>query len=132
MAPSFHCNDEFHSCQRMEAKKESNTDLLDFQRNIARYYLRNFTAKQAPKRSVSSSVAGATGNHFPKRIENPLRCRQCHNRIRWICEQCFESFCVAKEFIQINKLIFLHTHSTSVPSFLNCLYFKFLMLFLVI
>lgn len=80
--------------------KEANSskmDLLEFHRAIVRHYLRNYTQPSISKRSVVPSVALTAGNHFPKRIEKPLRCRQCHNRIRWICELCDVALCVEKE-----------------------------------
>ena len=75
----------------------SQMDLLEFQRNIVRFYLRNYTQKvNISKRSLAPDVATSGGNHFPKRIKNQLRCRECHNRIRWLCEQCDVALCVEK------------------------------------
>lgn len=78
---------------------DSEDDLLSFQRDIARYYLRRYTILQpsTSKRSISASVALSEGHHFPKRIEKPLRCRVCHMRVRWVCEFCDIVMCVEKE-----------------------------------
>lgn len=59
-----------------------NIDLLNFHRTIVRHYLRNYrNAPSTSKRSIVSSSPITPGNHFPKRIGKPLRCRQCHNRL---------------------------------------------------
>lgn len=73
-------------------------DLLEFQRAIVRYYLRNYTQTSSTfKRSLAPNVASTPGNHFPKRLIKPLRCRVCHYRIKWMCEQCDVALCVEKE-----------------------------------
>ncbi|XP_053968823.1 piggyBac transposable element-derived protein 3-like [Anastrepha ludens] len=68
---------------------KSQCDLLQYQREIVRFYLRNYNIRDiSSKRSTTASIAGSSYNHFPKRISNQLRCRECHQRIRWICELC--------------------------------------------
>lgn len=81
-----------------KSANKSNIDLLGFQREIVRFYLRKYNVRSMePKRSTTSSIAASSGNHFPKRIENQLRCRICHSRVRWICELCNITLCVEKE-----------------------------------
>lgn len=81
-----------------KSANNSKIDLLNFQRDIVRYYLRNYNVRSLqPKRSTTLSIAASAGNHFPKRLEKQRRCVICHNRIRWICELCNVTLCVEKE-----------------------------------
>jgi hypothetical protein len=76
---------------------ELKIDLLQFQREIVRFYLRNYTIRTIQPTRSSSCTGTGGGYHFPKRIEKPLRCKVCHNRIRWVCEQCDVALCVEKD-----------------------------------
>lgn len=71
-------------------------DQLTFRRTVARAYLR---PTKATSRPTSSSVLGLDRKnygHNPERVENPLRCVICHNRVRWRCELCQKTLCVER------------------------------------
>ena len=86
-------------------------DLLYFQREIVRFYLRNYCIHRLEsRRSTTLSIASSEGNHFSKRINNQLRCKVYHTRIRWICELCSVAQCVERECFktfhtQLNRTI---------------------------
>lgn len=70
-------------------------DQLSFRRIIARTYLRPTKTKSRP--SSSAALGGRNNNgHNPERMENPLRCVICHQRIRWRCEICLKTLCVER------------------------------------
>lgn len=71
-------------------------DQLAFRRTIARAYLQPTKTKA---RLPSSTVVGLERKnygHNPERINNPLRCVICHNRVRWRCELCTKTLCVER------------------------------------
>ncbi|XP_031343006.1 piggyBac transposable element-derived protein 2-like [Photinus pyralis] len=83
-------------------------DLLLFQRNVTRHYLRSYN-KSIQRRSTSSRPSGSlprsllddpTG-HFPKKLSNQLRCSVCHSRIRWACEKCNVTLCIERDCFKI-------------------------------
>ncbi|CAH2097715.1 unnamed protein product [Euphydryas editha] len=72
------------------------SELSDSDRRIiARTYLRPTKTKSRP--SSSAALGGRNNNgHNPERMENPLRCVICHQRIRWRCEICLKTLCVER------------------------------------
>lgn len=88
--------------------RAENVDLLTFQRNIVRHYLRSY-AKAVQRRPTSSRPSGSIPrsiledphDHFPKKVEKQLRCRQCHSRVRWICEKCNVTLCIERGCFKI-------------------------------
>lgn len=82
-------------------------DLLEFTRSIVLHYLRFHTLKQGhPKLTVQRSIVESTGYHFPKKLANQLRCRQCYSRSKWCCEMCNVTLCIGREcfkLFHINK-----------------------------
>nr|CAI5841887.1 unnamed protein product [Callosobruchus analis] len=82
-------------------------DLLEFQRQIARHYLRCFQkscfSRKRPAGSVPVSLISNEGGHFAKKIEKQLRCRVCHQRVRWTCIKCQVTLCLERDcFIQFH------------------------------
>lgn len=81
------------------SKEDENMTYMDqliFRRTVARAYLR---PTKATSRPTSSSVLGLDRKnygHNPERVENPLRCVICHNRVRWRCELCQKTLCVER------------------------------------
>lgn len=71
-------------------------DQLSFRRTIARAYMRPTKAKNRPSSSASLGLERINNGHNPERIENPLRCVICHNRVRWRCALCMKTLCVER------------------------------------
>lgn len=83
-------------------------DQLDFLRTIVRNYLRNFAKSTCTKMRKPSSVPkglSQTGfGHFPQKLENPLRCKVCHQRVRWKCIKCNATLCLERNcFIKFHQ-----------------------------
>ncbi|KAI4454162.1 transposase is4 [Holotrichia oblita] len=83
---------------------EQPVDLLTYERTVTRHYLRcteksTFTTT-LPKPNVPRSIAHDRIGHYPQRIASPLRCRQCHQRIRWICQKCNIALCVERSYFK--------------------------------
>lgn len=83
-------------------------DLLLFQRNVTRHYLRSYEKAiqrrpnaNRPSGSLPRSLLDDPMGHFPKKITNQLRCRLCHSRIRWMCEKCNVTLCIERECFKI-------------------------------
>lgn len=80
-------------------------DLFNFIRSLSRHYLR--VHKKATHSRASGSVPPSLrysgGGHYPKRMEKQLRCKQCHQKVRWQCILCKISLCLEREcFIQFH------------------------------
>lgn len=87
-----------NSWKLYKSANNNQIDLLNFQREIVRFYLRNYSIRaMEPRRSTTLSIATSADQHFPKRISNQIRCKVCHSRIRWICELCNVALCVERE-----------------------------------
>lgn len=73
-------------------------DLLEFTRAVTLHYLRFHTLNRGhTKLTVKRSIAENPGHHFPKKLPNQLRCRQCHQRSKWSCEMCNVTLCINKD-----------------------------------
>ncbi|KAJ8964482.1 hypothetical protein NQ314_004769 [Rhamnusium bicolor] len=83
-------------------QNDKNMEPLMFQRNIVRHYLRSYgkaiqrSTTNRQSGSVPRSILQDPAGHFPQKIENQLRCRQCHMRARWRCEKCRVTLCTEK------------------------------------
>ncbi|KAJ2948736.1 hypothetical protein O0L34_g7996 [Tuta absoluta] len=71
-------------------------DQLSFRRSIARAYLQQGKSKTRPPSSAVDGLDTKNNGHNPERIEKPLRCVICHNRVRWRCELCAKTLCVER------------------------------------
>lgn len=83
--------------------EDDQMDLLLFQRNITRHYLRSYgkaiqrrPTTNRPSGSLPRSILEDPVGHYPQKIQDPLRCRQCHMRVRWRCEKCKVTLCTEK------------------------------------
>uniref|UniRef100_A0A0K0ELN5 DDE_Tnp_1_7 domain-containing protein n=1 Tax=Strongyloides stercoralis TaxID=6248 RepID=A0A0K0ELN5_STRER len=74
---------------------------LEFTRYIVRHYLFRANKTQRRQSSLPLGVQFDNLGHFPQRIDNPLRCRVCHSRIRWICKKCKHTLCVEKNCFEL-------------------------------
>jgi hypothetical protein len=86
---------------RLHSLVNNNTkvDLLQFVREITRYYLRNFEKHSIQRRppTVPRSIAQSEFGHFPKKLSKQARCRLCHQRIRWQCMKCNVTLCIERD-----------------------------------
>lgn len=81
-------------------------DLLNFLRHVSRHYLRNFEkhSYQKKTRNIPQSLVASEFGHFPQKLENQLRCRQCHRRVRWECRKCKVTLCLEREcFVEFHS-----------------------------
>lgn len=83
-------------------------DLLEFQREVVRHYLRCFPKSTYTRKrttgSVPVSLTKNEGGHFPRKIDKQLRCRVCHQRVRWTCIKCDVTLCLERDcFIEFHS-----------------------------
>lgn len=77
-------------------------ELLDFQRNVTRHYIRSVQRSAAGQNRISGpasiprSVNEDNIGHYPQRIEKQLRYSICHARVRWMCKKCGYTLCVER------------------------------------
>jgi hypothetical protein len=74
-------------------------DLLNFRRNVVRYYLLKFKNNSFLQQKSASLPMGLVNDrygHFPKKLAKRLRCTFCHQRSMWQCEKCEKTLCLEK------------------------------------
>lgn len=79
-------------------------DLLLFQRNVTRHYLRFSTKKTIKSRNrgtVPQSIAKDNNGHYPQKIANQRRCYICHARVRWQCKKCVVTLCIERNCFEV-------------------------------